>query len=178
MYLLLFITAANCGSAQQQEKNNSQPTTEPVQEQNEVLVGSIDRKDLEQAPHAAWFDPMYQSYKPDAAALETIKEHINDYEIKIFMGTWCADSQLEVPKFYKLLDLSNFNTDNLEVRAVTEDKTLPNDRQKDYDVTYVPTIIFIKDGKEAGRFVEYAQEELEIDVAKIVSGQAYKHPYQ
>lgn len=179
MYLLLLVTAANCGSSSQKDNNNPESPAEPTEEQNStVLVGSIDREDLQKAPHAAWFDPMYQSYKPDEEALKIIQENINDYEIKMFMGTWCADSQLEVPKFYKLLDLSKFDSRRLEVTAVTEDKTLPKDKQKEYNVKYVPTIIFIKDGKEVGRFVEYAQEELEKDVAKIVSGQEYSHSYQ
>lgn len=178
MYLMLLITATNCGSSQQNDQKTVQTTPAPVEEQNDLLLGSIEKADLQQAPHAAWFNPMYQSYKPNEKALKTIQEHINDYEIVVFMGTWCADSQLEIPKFYKLLDLSNFDMNNLEVTALREDKTLPDDSQKEYDVVYVPTIIFIKDGEEVGRFVEYAQEELEEDIAKIVSGQEYKHSYQ
>jgi thiol-disulfide isomerase/thioredoxin len=176
--LLLFIGTANCGSSQQPEKNTANTPSEPVEEQEDVLLGNIDKNDLQQPPHAAWFDAMYQSYKPEEAALQIIKENINDYEIKMFMGTWCADSQLEVPKFYKLLDLSNFDFENLEVIAVSEDKMMPDNVMQEFDVVYVPTIIFYKNGTEAGRFVEYAQEELEMDIAKIVSGQEYKHPYQ
>ena len=136
-YLLLFITATNCGSTQQTEVENPKTTTAPQEEQDEVLIGSIDRNNLQQPPHAAWFDPMYQSYKPNEKALETIKNNINNYTIRMYMGTWCADSQLEVPKFYKLLDLSDFDMNDLEVIAVREDKTLPNDGQKEYDVQSV-----------------------------------------
>ena len=107
MYLMLFITATNCGSSYQKETETKQAPEQSVEEQNDLLIGSIDKNDLQQAPHSAWFDPMYQSYKPNQKALETIRENINDYNIKMFMGTWCADSQLEVPKFYKLLDLSD-----------------------------------------------------------------------
>lgn len=177
-YLVLLITAVNCGSSQQSNNDNTQPEPVAQEEQNDVLIGNIDRQDLVKAPHAAWFDPMYQSYKPNEEALNTIKENINDYEIIMFMGTWCADSQYEVPKFYKLLDLSEFNTENLEVIAVREDKTLPDGAQKEFDVVYVPTIIFLKDGREAGRFVEYAMDELEEDIAKIVSGQEYTPAYE
>lgn len=177
-YLMLLITATNCGSSQPNNPETAQSTPEPVEEQVDPLTGRIDKNDLQQAPHVAWFDPMYQSYKPNEKALKTIQENINDYEIIMFMGTWCADSQLEVPKFYKLLDLSNFDLDNLEVTALREDKTLADDSQKKFDVVYVPTIIFLKDGEEVGRFVEYAQEELEKDIAKIVSGQEYEHSYQ
>lgn len=178
MYLMLLITATNCGSSQQSSPETTHTSPKPVKERNDLLIGTINKNDLQQAPHSRWFDPMYKSYKPDKEALKTIQEHINDYEIKVFMGTWCADSQLEVPRFYKLLDLSNYNLDRLEVTAVREDKTLPDGSQKEYDVTYVPTIIFFKDGEEAGRFVEYPQDELEKDIAKIVSGQEYEHSYQ
>ena len=41
----------------------------------------------------------------------------------------------------------------------------------------VPTIIFYKNGKEVNRFVEFAQESLEEDIAKIVSGKDYKNSY-
>jgi hypothetical protein len=41
----------------------------------------------------------------------------------------------------------------------------------------VPTFIFYKDGKEIGRYVEYARVSLEKDILKIVSGLPYKHSY-
>ncbi|UZH55894.1 thioredoxin family protein [Salinimicrobium tongyeongense] len=178
LYLLLLITAANCGNSNNAE--NGQETTAPISQEEETgnLIGEINREDLQQAPFSAWFDPMYQSYKPGEEALSTIKENINEYDIIMFMGTWCADSQREVPKFYKLLELSDYDLDRLQVMAVREDKTLPNKMEEEYDVTYVPTIIFLKDGEEAGRFVEYPQEELEDDIAKIVSGQEYSHSYE
>ncbi len=178
MYLMLLITASNCGSSHSQETVNAPKEPVSQEEQTDILVGKINKEDLQQPQFEWWFDPMYNSFKPDEKALQTIKENINEYEIVMFMGTWCADSQREVPKLYKILELSDYDLDNMEVRAVREDKTLPDDRQKEYDVTYVPTIIFYKDGKEAGRFVEYPQEDFEEDIAKIVSGREYKHSYE
>jgi thiol-disulfide isomerase/thioredoxin len=178
LYSILLITATNCGGSQQTEPVVTQ--TEPVtqEEESDILVGKIEHEDLQKAAFSAWYDPMYKSFKPNEEALQTIKENINDYDIVMFMGTWCADSQREVPKLYKILELSDYDLDRMEVRAVREDKTLPDDRQKEYDVTYVPTIIFYKDGEEAGRFVEYPQEDFEDDIAKIVSGKEYKHSYE
>lgn len=180
LYFMLLITAANCGSSKEPETENKNIPEETVsqEDQNDLLIGEVELEDFQQPPFSTWFDPMYKSYKPDEVALQTIQENINDYEIVMFMGTWCADSQREVPKFYKLLELSDYDLSRLQVKAVSEDKTLPNDGQKEYDVIYVPTIIFFKDGEEVGRFVEYSNEELEEDIAKIVSGQEYNHPYQ
>lgn len=175
----------NCGSADQNNQNEpnsaevaSSETTDPEVQQSNVLVGEIQKEELQQAPHKAWFEPMYKSYEPDAEALETIKNNINDYKIKVFMGTWCGDSKREIPKLYKLLELSNYDLDKLEMNGVRLDKTLPNDLQEEYDIHHVPTIIFYKNGEEVGRFVEYAQEEFEDDIAKIVSGQDYQHSYE
>ncbi|MFD1079699.1 hypothetical protein, partial [Longispora fulva] len=92
-------------------------------EQEEIIVGEISMQDLEQPPHSAWFDPMYRSYKPSKETFDAIKSNIKDYEIKAFMGTWCADSQREIPKLYKVLQESGFNMENLNMRGVTQEKT-------------------------------------------------------
>lgn len=171
----------NCDNTDQNTENTAEiaasETTEPEEQETDVPVGDISMNDLQQKPHMNWFDPMYQSYKPNAEALETIENNINEYKIKLFMGTWCADSKREVPKFYKLLELSDYDLSNLEMKAVTLNKTLPDDLHIEYDIHHVPTIIFYKDGEEAGRFVEYPQEDFEEDIAKIVSGQEYQHSY-
>lgn len=182
LILFLFISTANCGSTDQKEAKISEKVSETPSEikaqDPDIIVGTIRKEDLMVAPHAAWFDPMYQSYNPEEASLEKIKNNINQYQVKIFMGTWCGDSKREVPRFLKLLELSDFDMENLEIHGVTRGKTLPDDLQKSFDVHYVPTIIFYKDGKEINRFVEYPQESFEEDIAAIVSGEDYKNSYE
>lgn len=180
LYSFAILTAVNCGSSNQNEsKKPQEPVANVVkEEQDQLLVGTIQEEDLQAAPHDWWFDPMYESYSPSTEELEVIQKNINDYQIKVFMGTWCADSQREVPKLLKLLDLSDFNKNNLEIKAVEEDKTLPNDEHIEYDINFVPTIIFLKNGKEVNRFVEYPQGTFEEDIAAIVSGEEYKNSYQ
>jgi thiol-disulfide isomerase/thioredoxin len=172
---LALVTAMNCGNPAQE--TNAKELAENV-EQEDILVGKITQEDLEQAPFSAWWDPMYKSFKPSEETMNTIKDNINDYEIKVFMGTWCGDSKREVPKLYKLLNESGYNMDKIEMQGVTHAKTLPNDLQEEYDVHHVPTVIFYKNGKEVNRFVEYPQEEFEDDIAKIVSGEEYHNSYE
>lgn len=182
MYLLVIASAMNCGSAKQDEntppKAKKDTVTATEAQDPEVIVGKLQKDDFLQEPHASWFSAMYDSYQPEESALETIKKNINDYEIKIFMGTWCSDSQREVPKFIKLLELSDYDMDKLEINGVTRDKTLPNEYEKSYNITYVPTIIFLKDGKEVNRFVEYPQQIFEQDIANITAGKDYKNSYE
>ena len=183
--LFLIISATTCGgdgetaeNAQPIEVVEEMPAATEEEVQNGILVGEIQKEDLTQEPYSSWFNRGYESYEPSAEALETIKNNIDEYEIKAFMGTWCGDSRREVPKFFKLLELANYDLEKLDLYAVKRNKTLPDGLEKEYDLQFVPTIIFMKDGEEVGRFVEYAQETLEEDIAKIVSGQEYSHSYE
>ena len=171
--LVLVALVINCKSPDATAK-----ATVSHETQSNVLTGKIEKEDLLKAPHIAWFDPMYRSYSPDAEDLEVIKKNIKDYKIRAVMGTWCADSKREIPKFFKILELSDYDLNNFDLEGVTRAKVLPDDEQTELDVHRVPTIIFYKDGKEAGRFVEYPQESFEEDIAKIVSGEKYRHSYE
>ena len=42
----------------------------------------------------------------------------------------------------------------------------------------VPTIIFLKNGYEINRFVEFPVNSLESDISKIIKGEPYKHSYE
>jgi len=141
------------------------------------LIGEFTQSDLEKKPYSSWFTPGYEQYKPNEKALKTIKKNISDYEILLFMGTWCGDSHYEVPKFFKLLNEVGYNKDKLTSLGVNYSKKAPGDLDEKYNVHRVPTIIFLKDGKEVNRFVEFSNENLEKDIAKIVNEKKYENPY-
>ncbi|HKL36605.1 MAG TPA: thioredoxin family protein [Salegentibacter sp.] len=143
----------------------------------EMLLGEFTKADLEKSPYSRWFTPGYENYKPEEEALKTIKKNIGDYEILLFMGTWCGDSRYIVPKFFKLLDAVDFNEENLTSIAVNYAKKAPGDLDEEYKIHRVPTIIFLKNGKEVNRFVEYSIESLEEDIARIVERKEYTDPY-
>ncbi|MEO2064800.1 MAG: thioredoxin family protein [Christiangramia sp.] len=180
MIRTIFLFAAialSCVNTQKSNLSNEKPKEESSV-QSDILIGLFHKEDLQAKPYAGWFNPRYEKFTPENEALETIKENINDYQIKLFMGTWCGDSKRETPKMLKLLDEAGYNYDNLEMFAVDYDKTTPDQLEEKYDIHHVPTIIFYKDGKEVNRFVEYAQgASLEEDIAKIVSGEEYHDSY-
>lgn len=153
--------------------------SEPVVIDREY-TGELTVEDLIKSPYTnAWFTPRKNQYVPPAEALSTIQEHINDFEIEVYMGTWCSDSQAEIPRFYKILDETKFDQKNkLKVFTLDENYQSKNRDEKGKNITNVPTIIFYKDGKETNRFVESPQESLARDMAKIVSGKPYKHIYE
>ena len=146
--------------------------------ETENLIGIKTKEDFKQQPYVEWFESNYNNYVLDKNLINKIKGHLKGVTIKAFMGTWCEDSQLETPRFYKLLDSLKFDQNKLTMIAVNRAKKTPDNLQEGLDISYVPTFIFYKKNKEIGRFVEYPRETLENDILNIVSGEPYKHSYE
>ena len=121
-------------------------------------------------------------FSTDQTKLETIKPLLDGVRIKIFMGTWCSDSQREIPRFFKLLDALKYPTDKVTLIAVDRQKTTPENFEKGLNIERVPTFVFYRDASDAdtnelGRIVEYPMESLQDDMIKILSGVPYRHAY-
>lgn len=142
------------------------------------LVGIANRVMIENdSIYKNWFDWRYKEYETDKEVIKKLTDALEGYTIKGFMGTWCGDSKREVPRFYKILDETNFDQDDFELITVNRRKKTPDNLQEGYNIIRVPTFIFYKDGEEVGRYVEYPRETLEKDILKIVTGEPYKHSY-
>ena len=168
-------TSTTTASAVTEKTTQNNNTQEP---KPDMLIGIQNKEAFQQEPYTTWFTPNYNDYDPNQEIVENLKPLLKDVEIKAFMGTWCGDSKRETPTFYKILDETNYNYNNLELVTVDRSKTTPDGLEKGYDVVRVPTFIFYKDGKEIGRYVEYARESLEEDMLAILSGKDYKHSYE
>jgi len=180
LYILILAFITSCGNVNNTVKTDKDSTPVTVQnseEQQDMLIGKFTKEDLQKPPYESWFKSEYDNFKPSAEAMETIKNNISDYEIMVFMGTWCGDSKREVPKFLKILDEVGYDKSKLTMVGVSRNKTTPEKLEEGWKINMVPSIIFIKDGKEINRFVEYPRETIEDDIAKIVSEQGYKHSY-
>lgn len=163
---IVFLSACNAQKKVTAEKNKSGD-----------LVGFANKESFNQAPYKTWFTEKFDNYTPDSTVIASLKKELKGYKIKGFMGTWCGDSKRETPHFYKILEQTNYNLNDLELISVNRSKKTPDSLQKGFDIKRVPTFIFYKNGKEVGRYVEYAIESLEKDILKIVSGEKYKHAY-
>lgn len=186
LYILILAFITSCGNPSDTAKTEPTSTPEPVEaigdsndfdEQQEMIVGKFNKEDLQKGSYERWFTSGYENYSPDEEALETIKNNISDYEIIGLMGTWCPDSRREVPQFFKILDEAGYDLSNLTMIGVDRRKSTPENLEEGYNMTRVPTFIFMKDGKEVNRYVEYPQDTMEKDIAAIVSGQDYSNSY-
>ncbi len=138
-----------------------------------MLLGPVNRAGFQAAPFKGWFDPTYAEYQVRASALAGAAEGLKDVEIQVFMGTWCSDSQMQVPQFYKILDYLKFPESRLKVYAVDNHpdrrKTTPGGEATQAKIEFVPTFIFLRKGQELGRITEYPQKSLEADMAEKVA---------
>ena len=179
IFILFAALTISCGNTV--NKNSTDPRVDNKVEKNiqkDMLLGEFSKEDLEKKPFSSWYESGYENFSPEEESMETIKQNIGDFEIKVLMGTWCGDSKREIPKLIKILDKSDYNYENLNMVAVDYNKTTPSKIEEELNVHRVPTIIFYKNGQEVNRFVEYPQEEgIEEDIAKIVSGKKYKDSY-
>jgi thiol-disulfide isomerase/thioredoxin len=141
------------------------------------LVGPIHRTELNEAPHDEWFASEYKNYSPLDTTINKLKPLMKDVSITVFMGTWCSDSQLQVPAFFRILDELGY-TKKVSLIAVDEDKKTPTGSAAKNNITNVPTFIFYKNGKELNRIVEFPLTFLEDDMLQIMNGEQYKHAYE
>ncbi|MDF0717978.1 thioredoxin family protein [Muricauda sp. 334s03] len=147
----------------------------------QFLVGQINLEGLRSQPYSNWFQNRYENYHPDETMVALFKEKLADYNIKLFLGTWCGDSKRESPKFIKILETADFPMEQLEIVALDyrkgHYKTSPTGEEKGLNILKVPTIIFFKDGQEVNRIVESPLETLEDDMAQIVFEKDYVPNY-
>ena len=135
----------------------------------EVLVGYCDREGLQGELFGSYYEEEYRSYEPDLATLAMLRKVAGQWEATIVLGTWCSDSQREVPRFYRILD--EMGEDQASVFLIGVDRMKEADEVdiRDLEISLVPTFIFCRDGKEIGRIIESPAESLEKDMLSILS---------
>ncbi|MBH45298.1 MAG: thiol reductase thioredoxin [Flavobacteriaceae bacterium] len=154
--------------------------TEPIESADGemILLGAINQANLITAEITPWFKIEYDRISIDPKWADSLKPYTDGLSIKIFMGTWCEDSQREIPHLFKILNALDVDHRNLEMYAMATEKITPSNFEKGLNITNVPTFIFYKNGNEMNRFVELPVENLAQDIAKIIKGETYHHSYK
>jgi thiol-disulfide isomerase/thioredoxin len=134
-----------------------------------VFNGPITFSDLFSEPSFTWLQSGIDEYKPNAEAVAVLQSRLKEYTIVVFIGTWCDDSHYLLPKLTKVLQLAGYPLTGVTMYGTDRDKKTKNGEQAQYGITLVPTIILLKNGKEAGRITESALKSVEEDLAKMVS---------
>ncbi len=171
---LLILNTYACNSQKMNQKVTDAQGTEK-------LLGQVNKAAFVKDSFAKWFKPEYEVYQVDMDAISDVSKELKDFQIKLFLGTWCGDSKREVPRFYKILEKANFPIDQLVTVAVDNAKPnykkSPGGEEKGLNIIKVPTFIFYKQGKEVNRIVESPIESLEKDICAVVTGKIYAPNY-
>lgn len=137
---------------------------------HKILKGTINRSIFLNDTAFNWFADNYKYSNPDASAIEAFTKNKDKFKVLVFAGTWCEDSRNLIPLFYKLVDKSNFNENNIYLIGVDRTKVALNNLHKKFDVTLIPTFIVLHKGKEIGRVVEYGRSGMiDKELATIVN---------
>jgi len=136
----------------------------------EILYGYCNVKGLQTAPFNEWFEMEYNDYQPDMDVIGKIEGNggLSDVAVTIVMGTWCSDSRREVPRFFKILNLLGYDADRVNLILVDRKKEAEGTIVSKLNIERVPTFIFTKGKKEAGRIIETPETTLEGDLLKII----------
>ena len=168
MYKCLTILALFLGlQASAQDLNKKKQDT---YRNKEVMINTCTRDQVASFPEfKTMYDSMYESYAPDSATLLTLKPLLEGVKITIVMGTWCGDSKLQVPHFYKVTDKLGIPEEDITLICVDGQKKAENGLIDNMNIERVPTFIFSKDGKELGRIIESPRDTLEKDAVALLS---------
>jgi hypothetical protein len=132
------------------------------------LTGMVTRPAIESF-NDVWKGLRAQDYEPDPASMATIRDNVKDVEVFAVVATWCPDTRRDLPRFFKIADQAQLPMKQVRLLAVDRSKKDAGGQTVKWNVTRVPTFIFIRKGTEIGRVVERPTTTLEKDIATIVA---------
>jgi hypothetical protein len=151
---LLVIVSVGCGSTEQ-----------PLAKSG-PFTGMISASQL--ITEYPQFRTAYEKYQPSSAEIAAAKS-LSGKSLVVLFGTWCHDSEREVPRLLKLLDMSGVELQSLSLHGVNYNKQEPTNLHRQYDLKYSPTIVLLHGDKELGRVVEKPMLSLGEDLASFVT---------
>ncbi|MCX7863247.1 MAG: thioredoxin family protein [Bacteroidales bacterium] len=135
----------------------------------DILIGKCTKQVFMQQPFQSWFKTAYEQYSPDNSVLEQAQKIISDkIKIIVIFGSWCSDTQEQLPRFFKVMDFVGYTPDMIELIAVDRNKQAESFDLGKYGIERIPTFIFYKNGKEKGRIVETPTISMEKDILEIL----------
>jgi thiol-disulfide isomerase/thioredoxin len=142
---------------------------------SKILKGFISKKELATDTAFTWFVQGQKTFTPNADVVKQYAAAKDSVSFLVFGGTWCDDTKHLLPNFIATTDAAGFPANHLTLVGVDREKKTLFNLSEVFNVTLVPTIIVMKNGKEIGRVVEYGRIGApEKEVAQIISGAAGK----
>lgn len=132
---------------------------------SELITGSTTTEQLFKSVDK--FSSNYQAFQPTLDDKKRVKDWPRNLHIDVYFGTWCHDSEREVPRLLKLAALSPQT--NINMVALDYNKQDPKGRAEQQGVKYTPTIIVYLHNKEIGRIVERPKASIAEDIEAMLA---------
>ncbi|WP_281556226.1 thioredoxin family protein [Thalassomonas sp. RHCl1] len=133
---------------------------------DKVAVGIISTDEL--LAQYADFSQVFQQVDLTEQELAQVRSWPDKLQITTYFGTWCHDSQREVPKMLKILALRPELSSQLI--ALDLNKSEPQGKASDAGIAFTPTFVITLDGQELGRIVERPETSLVADISAFIAG--------
>ena len=138
---------------------------------DDALVGNVTREQIE-STHPEW-KQAEASASPDPGTSRALASVMPGAEVTVFLGTWCSDSEREVPRLWRALDAAGEKVPfQIHYIGVDRQKKEPAAPIANFEIEFVPTFIVSRQGREVGRIVEEAPHGVEQDLLALLSGKA------
>lgn len=131
---------------------------------DQILAGDISvQKLLSSYPV---FENNYQAYPLDKTEQNIIKQWPNNLSIDVYFGTWCHDSEREVPRLLKIV--ADHPQISLNLITLDYEKSEPQGRAMANQVKYTPTFVVYQNNQEIGRVIEWPEVSLIADINNFI----------
>jgi len=134
-----------------------------------LLRGELKFDDILDETTCAWLKNGAKEYEPNVEVVKQLNALLPKYKLKVFIGTWCEDTQQLLPQFYKTLTASAYDFSALEMYGVNRNKEALNVEHKMYNISRVPTFIVMDRFREVGRITESVNTSIEADLLEILA---------
>jgi thiol-disulfide isomerase/thioredoxin len=120
---------------------------------------------------AGWKSYSADYFQPPEAKIEEISRLVKQKAATflIFGGSWCSDTEAQLPRIEKILNLASVPIGEVHLFGVDRRMREPSGTAEKWNISKVPTVIILSQGKEIGRIVEYPEASWEDDILKILS---------
>ena len=149
-------------------QNMNQKIEDPFRKKR-IMINTCTRQALVSFPDIKLhYETEYPAYQVDSTLIQQLKPLIAGKKITIILGTWCGDSQLQLPRFLKILDLLKVQEKALQFICVDGQKKAEPGLIERFNITRVPTLIILGENDEIGRITESPTTSLEEDLLSIL----------
>lgn len=113
------------------------------------------------------FKQHYDSFEPEAEDIKNFSR-LKNFELLVFFGLWCHDSQREVAHLLKLIKRSKTQFRRVKLVALNTRKVLMEEYTGKYKVTKTPTIFIVKNHRVLAEIIESPEESIAKDLLKQI----------